>query len=501
MSLMHESSIEKIVNNEQIVIFGAGIISKYYVEKYNIDVKYFVDNDCKKWNTEYMGKRVKNPQYILEDKENIIIFICSQYILEISEQLSKMGFKENVNYYNPQYLKEKDMLENSGVYQKQYNKLNIMLDMSGIIENDKKTGIQRVVKNIVRASYSQNKYEILVTRRLVNSLVEPSEWLQKNDLKVNKTNCINNKIEYSNGDVFVLLDTIWNNYDKYKNAIDNIRNCKGKVISIIYDIIPLKEPEKCTEFYVKYFKIMFLDILERCDGLIAISKYVADDVISYINNNNIKVRDNFKIGWFHMGVSKRNFEITKVNYKIEEIIRKKTFIMVGTVEPRKDHKTVIDAFEKLWNENIDVSLCIVGKIGWKVEKLIDRIRSHSEFNHRLFFLEQPTDSELGYCYNNAEALIFASVEEGFGLPLIEAASYKLPLIISDIPIFKEIAEDNAIYFKCEDSYDLKNKIQDYFNLKEKNLLPKSEKIKINTWEDSLNDMINIIVEDNWYKEF
>lgn len=494
--------IEEIVSNKEIVMFGAGIISEYYVKKYNIDVKYFVDNNEQKWDTEFLGRKVFNPKYLNDDKDNIIIFIGSQYINEISQQLEKMNLLSDVNYYIPTYLEEKELSEKAGIYKKQNSSSKrILVDMSEVANEDLGTGIQRVVKNIVKVSYMQKKYCTVSVQRIGEAFYEPSNWLDRNQIKRNYTGYEINKIEFIKGDTLIILDSVWNEYARYKNILKEIKSVGGNIIGVIYDIIPLEYPEKCVNSVVNDYEKMLTNILKNGDGIIAISKTVADKLISIIDKNHIKVRKNFKIGWFHMGISKNDFSLSKVNSNIQKVMNKKPFIMVGTLEPRKNHKTVLDAFEILWENNIDVKLSIIGKVGWKVETIVDRIKNHDEYNKRLFFIEKASDSDLGYCYENSEALIFASIDEGFGLPIIEAASYKLPLILSNIPIFKEIAEENALYFQCENSNDLAKTIENYFKLKEEQSILRSDNIKINTWQDSFNDLMKIVEENEWYKVY
>ena len=123
-----------------------------------------------------------------------------------------------------------------------------------------------------------------------------------------------------------------------------------------------------------------------------------------------------------------------------------SFLMVGTVEPRKGHTQALAAFEKLWEQGLDANLVIVGNQGWNMESLADRLRHHPEQGKRLFWLEGISDEYLEKIYAASTCLIAASEGEGFGLPLIEAAQHKLPIIARDIPVFREVAGEHAHYF-------------------------------------------------------
>jgi glycosyltransferase involved in cell wall biosynthesis len=118
--------------------------------------------------------------------------------------------------------------------------------------------------------------------------------------------------------------------------------------------------------------------------------------------------------------------------------------MVGTIEPRKGHAQTLAAFERLWSEEVDVNLTIVGKEGWNgsqgtetvISDFIARLRAHSEYGRRLLWLRDISDEYLARVYAASTALIVASEGEGFGLPIIEAANYKLPVIARDIPVLR-----------------------------------------------------------------
>jgi FkbM family methyltransferase len=120
--------------------------------------------------------------------------------------------------------------------------------------------------------------------------------------------------------------------------------------------------------------------------------------------------------------------------------------MVGSVEPRKGYAETLDAAEKVWAAGSDFTLAIVGKTGWMVEALTARIRKHPELNKRLFWFEGCSDSTLAALYREADGLLLASEGEGFGLPLIEAAHYGLPILVRDLPVFREVGGDHARYF-------------------------------------------------------
>ena len=125
-----------------------------------------------------------------------------------------------------------------------------------------------------------------------------------------------------------------------------------------------------------------------------------------------------------------------------------SFLMVGTVEPRKGHRQALAAIEKLWATGRYQSR------DHRQEGVEDRRSGEADqnapkHNNRLFWLQGVSDEMLDHVYRSAHALLAASEGEGFGLPLIEAAHYGLPIIARDIPVFREVAGEHAYYFHGE----------------------------------------------------
>jgi len=130
------------------------------------------------------------------------------------------------------------------------------------------------------------------------------------------------------------------------------------------------------------------------------------------------------------------------------------FLSVGTLEPRKGYSICLDAAEIARGKGSDFVYIIVGRYGWSQESIRRRILDHPEYNRRLFWLNNADDEVISSLYKRSRALIYSSIDEGFGLPLIEAAHYGLPAIVSDIAVFREIAGSQATYFEIGNSYKL-----------------------------------------------
>lgn len=180
---------------------------------------------------------------------------------------------------------------------------------------------------------------------------------------------------------------------------------------------------------------------------------------------------------------------------LEQLNGRVSFLMVGTLEPRKGYAQILRAFDQLWAAEHDVMLVIVGKIGWLVDALCEELKSHSELNHRLFWFVGASDELLGRLYSACSCLIAASEGEGFGLPLIEAAQHQLPVIARDIPVFREVAGEYAAYFSGTAPEQARDAILDWIVLYREQRYQRSDVMSWLTWRESAADLAAVLFED------
>ena len=132
-----------------------------------------------------------------------------------------------------------------------------------------------------------------------------------------------------------------------------------------------------------------------------------------------------------------------------------------------------------------------------VKKLINKIKNHPYLDLKLFWLDGISDEYLDKLYNKSTCLLASSEGEGFGLPLIEAAQYKKPIIARDILVFKEVASTFAYYFKDDNNPEIIAKtINEWLELYEKDNHPKSDDMNWLSWKESTKELQNLIIGKN-----
>jgi glycosyltransferase involved in cell wall biosynthesis len=161
-----------------------------------------------------------------------------------------------------------------------------------------------------------------------------------------------------------------------------------------------------------------------------------------------------------------------------------SFLMVGTIEPRKGHGQALAAFESLWERGTEVALVIAGSQGWLSEDFVERVSTHPEAGKRLFWCQAPSDGELARLYRSCSCLLAASMGEGYGLPIREAARQGSAILARDIPVFREVAGDAVVYFEGNNPEDIERAVGSWLELLRKNKLPDPSAIPLVTWTES-----------------
>jgi glycosyltransferase involved in cell wall biosynthesis len=124
--------------------------------------------------------------------------------------------------------------------------------------------------------------------------------------------------------------------------------------------------------------------------------------------------------------------------------------------------------------------------------LVERLCNHPESAKHLFWFKDVSDEYLEKLYATSTCLIAASEGEGFGLPLIEAAQHKVPIIARDIPVFREVAGENAYFFKGLKPENLVQVIKEWLILYKQGVVPDSNEIEWLTWSESAQQLLNKI---------
>ena len=378
----------------------------------------------------------------------------------------------------------------------------LLVDVSELVVRDAKSGIQRVVGALLGHFLRyppggftvQPVYASLEGRGYRYARRFASRFLTSGDIDAEDA-----PVEVWAGDVFLGVDLCPGVVVSKGGLLEEWRRRGIEVYFVVYDLLPLQFPHAFWPGTSDRHQ-RWLETITRFDGAIGISKSVAKELRNWLDVFGAPRGRPFQIGWFHIGADldecgpTRGLPITAKRV-LRALDSRESFLMVGTLEPRKAQAQVLAAFERLWRAGEDVNLVLAGKQGWLVEGLVQTLQSHPEAGRRLFWLNGISDEYLEQLYRRCSALIAASEGEGFGLPLIEGARFGLPCIVRDIPVFREVAGDYAFYFSSTVTPDvIARAVQDWRTLFHVKKHPSPVGMPRKTWKESAEQLLACIFD-------
>ena len=393
------------------------------------------------------------------------------------------------------------------------SKNKIFIDVSELMQRDARTGIQRVVRSIlveISANTPDGFYvePVYATRgetgyrrasRFAASILGGTWHPVEEEL-----------IDPGRGDIFLGLDLQHHVVSAQYEYLQIIRSVGCKIYFVVYDLLPVQLPDVFPQG-IEALHEAWLRLIASFDGVACISEAVAIEFVNWLKAKAPNRCTDLSVGWFHLGANVEQSCPTKGlpsdHVAVLQLIESRpSFLMIGTIEPRKGYLQAIAAFEALWAGGVEANLVIVGKEGWKglpedrrrtIPEIVAKLRNHPRLGTRLFWLEGISDEYLERVYDACDCLIAASEDEGFGLPLIEAAKHELPIIARDIPVFREVAGDCAYYFSGRDARSLAEAVKHWLQLRAECRAPGSASMPWLTWKQSTARLLDIVLNDQW----
>lgn len=219
-----------------------------------------------------------------------------------------------------------------------------------------------------------------------------------------------------------------------------IEKTKTRSVVTIHDLIFLRYPDTYKSIDRKIYLKKVKHSCEVANKIIAISEQTKQDIINFLNVSANKIEvvyqncdDQFKRTALEEILNK-----TLSKYQLPE----RYILSVGTIEERKNLISVIRAFKKL--NDTDIHLVVVGKAKEPYSKNIEK-EVTADIKNRIHFIRNADFGDLPSIYQAAEMLVYPSLFEGFGIPIIEALYSKTPVITSNEGCFKEIGGTDSRY--------------------------------------------------------
>jgi len=268
---------------------------------------------------------------------------------------------------------------------------------------------------------------------------------------------------------------------------------KIKIVTSIHDV-----SFKVLPGLIKFFDLFFFSVLiplsvRRANRIIAVSNFTREEIIRFYNV------DPAKVTLVYNAIAE-NFITQYSSDEIKSCVREKyhlpeKFILyLGTMQPRKNIPSLIKAFALLIKNNPEVKLVLVGnRNGRNFDRRIDALIDEYLIKDSVIFPGFIDEDDKHAIYNCSRVFCFPSLYEGFGIPLLEAMSQRVPVLAAKIPCFQEVAGDAALYFD-PNNLDFQEKLNAiYFdeNLRKSLIDAGISRLRDFSWEKAANETLAI----------
>jgi glycosyltransferase involved in cell wall biosynthesis len=206
---------------------------------------------------------------------------------------------------------------------------------------------------------------------------------------------------------------------------------RGRTAAVFHDAIPLQFPHITWPQSVARQPV-YMKLLGQFDHVFSVS------------HESCRALEGF---WRWQGVTPRaSLEVLTLGSDFdgadrgasESSSRLKSLVCVGIIEPRKNQDLLLDVAAALWDQGLDFELHVVGRVNPHFGRpIVKRMKTLARRHRGLRFHEAPTDAVVAKLIRNARALVFPTIAEGCGLPLLEALWRGVPVVCSDLPVLRE----------------------------------------------------------------
>ena len=301
-----------------------------------------------------------------------------------------------------------------------------------------KSGIGTYLKNILPGIIFSGKFNVTCMGYIE---LKSFQWIRLVDFIILKSSILSFSEQIEMPIKIPKCDIIWS--PNWNIPLLPIK-AKTRVVTI-HDVYHLANPHLFSFIKISIIYKYMTFINKKYNNIITVSEFSKNEIIKFT-----KILPE-KIAVVHLGIEE-NFNEESYLKNIED----EYILFVGNVKPHKNLKLSLDAFSKINNKKI--KFYIVGQR----DGFITGDHSLNEYilnlKDRVFFTGYVSDNELKNYYKNATLFLFPSLYEGFGLPILEAMKFNLPIIASKSASIPEVAGNNVIYFNSSSVNDLIEKI-------------------------------------------
>lgn len=304
------------------------------------------------------------------------------------------------------------------------------------------TGVQRYAVEIIKA-IDNHLNDTKIKEKYNFIIIAPSNL--KYDFKFKNIKI--RKVGLLKGTLWEQIELPYYSRNKFLLNFCNVAPIiKKNQIVTIHDAATAAMPKSFSMVFKLWYRFMYFILEKRLNKIFTVSNFAKNQVNKYFNFDKNKIIVTYN-GIEHIFRIKPDNEILK-KFSIEKC---NYILAVSSLNPSKNFKLVLECAKYL----SDYKFIIAGRKNTTVFK-----NENLEIPQNVNFIGYVSDEELVALYRNAYCFVYPSLYEGFGIPPLEAIALGCPVILSNIEVFKEIYNDNAVYCDSNNAKQLASKIQD-----------------------------------------
>lgn len=263
-----------------------------------------------------------------------------------------------------------------------------------------------------------------------------------------------------------------------KNYAWSLRRLGARPIVVIHDLIPVTHPEYCRPGERERHVTRMKCAITISAGIIANSQHTLNVLEDFGRRHRMPLPPCL-VALLAGGIAEHALDARPITAPY--------FVILGTIEPRKNHWMLLQIWRRLV-ETMGKSapkLVVIGQRGWECENVVDLLERTTQLKQSVIELPSCSDQQLATYLHHAQALLFPSFAEGYGMPVTEALSIGVPVIASDLAVFREIAGEVPDYIEPLDGKRWQDVIADYTSPQSSARAAQLQRIntfKPSTWE-------------------
>lgn len=381
----------------------------------------------------------------------------------------------------------------------------VFIDISILVQTRFLTGIQRVALEVIERLAKMPWVRLVLLTQDADSMgyrqVDAAAFLKKGAARgpeeVEKlcmgSLSLDDMARYPDP-VFLDIDSVWACLRLRTELYPELKKRNIRIVTHVYDVIVISHPQFSSLDNILRFPPYIAAAIEYADHIVVNTDYTRQELFRIAKEFGLRRDPQISVIPLGADFAGSRFDASKVHKDALKIAEAGPYVLtVSTIEPRKNHKLLLDAFDS-GVDKMGIQMVFAGKEGWNVSELMKRIHSHPRYQKTLFHLTGMNDDTIRFLYQHAMMVLFPTYIEGFGLSTIEAIQQGTPVACSDIPVMREVGGEFCDYFDLHRPEDVV-RILKHYKEDPKAYQERREKLKdyrAFTWDDMVNRLAEVL---------